>query len=276
MTDAEILKLLATLGIDELSYQALALLPLIGVAWADGEIQDEERQVVARAMADRGLGEEAQRLVRNWLAYPPSADYLARGRAALAAAAARGGDLDLGDGVVDDVLSLSRAVARAAGGLWGLGAVSREERAAIDAIAAALQVDGARWKEAVARELERAPPRQRVLIRFDTSTLDLGAMPGVLTPTTQPDLQIPVHGAVVLGSDPGCDVELIGSDIAPRHCEVRAERGRFYARDLSEGAGTWVDGERIVERRLLGGETVSAGGAELRFQLLKRVPRQML
>lgn len=277
MTDPEILRLLASLGIDDLSYRALPLLPLLHVAWADGEIQDEERELVDEVLAKRNLGLEAERLVRNWLTFPPSADYIDRGRVALVALAMRGGDLQLEEDILSDVLGLSKAVARAAGGLFGLGSISREEKQALSEIANALDVtDQTRWAEAVQRELAEDHGRQRVLIKFNTDTLDLGTMPGVLTPVGDPDLQIPVEGALTLGRDPGCDVVVNDPMIGPRHCEIRLERTLYYVRDLDSSGGTWVDGERIVERRLLGGETIRLGAAELRFQLLRRVPDQLL
>ena len=76
MNDAEILKLLATMGIDDMSYQALPLLPLLDVAWADNEIQEGERALVEAEIAKRRLGIEAERVVRNWLTYRPTPDYI--------------------------------------------------------------------------------------------------------------------------------------------------------------------------------------------------------
>ncbi len=278
MTDAEILKLLATLGIDDLSYKALSLLPLVHVAWADGEIQAEERALVEKTMTGANLGAEGERLVRNWLTYAPSADYVERGRTALVALALRGGEMKLEADVLTDVVGMAQSVARAAGGLWGIGAINKDERKALDEIAAALNVsEGTAWRDAVQEQLDDEPTRQRVLIRFDTDTLDLGAMPGVLTPINQRDTQIPVDGTVLLGRGPECTVHVEGGGVSDEHCRVWAESLRFYVRDLDSDGGTWVDGERIVERRLLGGEVIRLGSAAaLRFQLLRRVPKQML
>ena len=257
--------------------QALPLLPLLDVAWADNEIQEGERALVEAEIAKRRLGIEAERVVRNWLTYRPTPDYIARGRTALIAVARRSGDLKLDDNVLSDVVALSKAVAKAAGGLWGIGSISSSERTSLDSIAAALDIgDGTEWEEQVEQTLAAQPQRQRVLIKFNTDTLDLGNMPGVLTPVANPDLQIPVEGTLVLGSDPGADVIIEDREVSARHCEVRLENTMHYVKDLGHSGGTYVDGERIVERRLLGGEAIRVGFVELKFQLLRRVPNQLL
>lgn len=277
MTDPEILKLLASLGIDELSYKALPLLPLLQVAWADGEIQAEERELVEAALKKWSDSREAERLARNWLTFRPTSTYFEKGRTALIALAARNGELKLERDVLSDVLSLSREVAQAAGGLWGLGSISREEKAALAEIAQALKVaEGQGWKDEVERTLAAEPPRQRVRIKFNTTTLDLGRMPGILSPVASPDIQIPVEGTMVIGSDPTADVVIDDTSVPKKVCEVRSEKLGFYVRDLGEPIGTRVDGERIVDRRLLGGEIIRVGAIELWFQLLRRVPDQML
>ena len=279
MTDAEILKLLATLGVDDLSFKALPLLPLVHVAWADGSIQGEERELIAdTARTKWTLGPEAQRVLDNWLAYPPSETYLKRGRSALVALALRDGDMELQDEVLSDVAQLAKQVAKAAGGLFGLGAVSHQEAAALGELATALKIkDGTAWQEAVTRELKSEPPRQRVLIKFNTDTLDLGQMPGVLVSPSDPDTQIPVEGTMTIGYAETCDVVVDDPRVSPVHAELRAVKGRFYVKDLSPPErGVRVDGERIVERRLLGGEALRFGDTVVDFKLLRRVPDQML
>ena len=46
MTDSHIRESLKALGMDRTSFRALPLLPLIQVAWADGEVQEEERNLI--------------------------------------------------------------------------------------------------------------------------------------------------------------------------------------------------------------------------------------
>ena len=278
MTDAEILKLLASMGIDDLSFRVLPLLPLVRVAWADGEISDAEREVIeTTAQNQYGLGVEGRRVLNNWLTYPPSERSLRRGELALRAIAEKSNDFDLGENVLKDALKLSRSVAKATGGLWGLGAIGKEEKAALKDLAA--QLDVKRSTEAIqaatSKELAE-PARARVLLRFDTDTLDLGNLSGILTTENESDVNIPVAGEHSMGSGPAADIGLIGKGIEAHHCTIRLENQRFYLRDEGSATGTWVEEERIVERRLLGGELIQIGSARMVFKLLRRVPRQML
>jgi hypothetical protein len=278
MNDAEILKLLATLGIDEMSYRALPLLPLVAVAWADGEVQATERDLILRAAKDTwNIPAEGEMVLRNWLHYPPSAAYQKRGRSALIALCMRHGDVELDARVLTDAARLSKEVAKAAGGLWGIASINKEEANALGEITTMLEVArGTTWAESAQKELAHAGRRQRVLIKFDTDTLDLGsALGGVLVPPGS-DTQISVGNGLLMGSSDACDVVAAGPTVAPSHAQLRYDNFRYYIKDLSAAnQGVFVDGERVVERRLLGGERLSFGGAELDFKLLRRVPHQL-
>ena len=79
-TDADVIRALADLGMDEQSIKALPLLPLIQVAWADGEIQAGERTTIETLAVNRfELTDEGQRLMGNWLRYPPARPTSTRG-----------------------------------------------------------------------------------------------------------------------------------------------------------------------------------------------------
>ncbi|MBW1881188.1 MAG: TerB family tellurite resistance protein, partial [Deltaproteobacteria bacterium] len=148
MEDAELHKALVHLGIDEHSHRVLALLPLVQVAWADGTVQEEERALISTLAIERyHLREEGCRVLENWLRYPPSKDYLARGRQALLALTSRTrGSFDLN--TLDDVVVLSEHVAMAAGGFFGLLKVDGSEREVLAEIASALSVPpGTAWRE---------------------------------------------------------------------------------------------------------------------------------
>ena len=56
MTDEQLVRALNDLGLDEQSYRALVLLPLVRVAWADGAIQEPESTDGALAKRVRYLG----------------------------------------------------------------------------------------------------------------------------------------------------------------------------------------------------------------------------
>ena len=65
-------------------------------------------------------------------------------------------------------------------------------------------------------------------------------------------------------------------DVSERHCEVFERDRKFYVRDLDSASGTFVDEERVVERRLLGGEKVRIGAVPFEFKLLRKIPSQLL
>jgi hypothetical protein len=66
-------------------------------------------------------------------------------------------------------------------------------------------------------------------------------------------------GAVVLGSDAGCDIVLEGERVADRHARIHVGR-RVEIEDLGSPAGVLVNGSRIVERARLAHRAVIALG----------------
>ena len=74
ITDAAFLGRLADLGIGPDTLAALMLVPVVVVAWADGEIDDGERGSVLSAATASGLeeGGTGYRLLQRWLATQPT------------------------------------------------------------------------------------------------------------------------------------------------------------------------------------------------------------
>ena len=71
--DEAFLDRLMALGITPATVLALQLIPLLFVAWADGRLDEKEREAVLRAARGReGTAEEATiRLIGDWLAHEP-------------------------------------------------------------------------------------------------------------------------------------------------------------------------------------------------------------
>lgn len=123
MRDEEAKVALDALGLREDSYRAILLLPLVEVAWADGEIQPEERrEILSFAEGNQLLHGAARAVVDDWLTDRPTADYFARGRAVLVKLAHKpdGFGRDIHPGHVDDVVDYCSVVADSAGGLFGM------------------------------------------------------------------------------------------------------------------------------------------------------------
>src|SRR4029453_17743740 len=69
ITDRAVLRLLADLEVSSSVVAALALVPLVEVAWADGELAPEERASVLRASEAQGIrpGSRAHGLLASWM-----------------------------------------------------------------------------------------------------------------------------------------------------------------------------------------------------------------
>lgn len=134
--NSEWMSRLLSLGLTEENAAAFHLLPLVEVAWADGSVAPEERSRLLDGAKRLGLvpGAAAQNLLESWLERRPEPDW-SRAWHALAAEYRR-------HGIAPDerwrLLQEAEAVANAAGGMLGFGAVSQLERLVIDRIGASL------------------------------------------------------------------------------------------------------------------------------------------
>ncbi len=121
--DAAVLAELDARGISAGTVAALALVPLVLVAWADGAIEAAEDAALRRAAAEAGLAAHphAAALLQAWLAARPGPEVAAAWQAyarGLAAGMAPGARAALAAATI----GRARQVAEAAGGFLGLGA----------------------------------------------------------------------------------------------------------------------------------------------------------
>jgi hypothetical protein len=112
---------------------AFSLVPLIEVAWADGEIHQKERAAILKAAEARGIeiGSANHDLLESWLNDKPEKELMDTWKT-YAHALHESLDPDLADALKDRMVSRARSVAEAAGGFLGLGAVSPAEQAILD------------------------------------------------------------------------------------------------------------------------------------------------
>lgn len=136
--ERELLGELEALGLDAESFRAIALLPLVEVAWADGRTQPDERRLIAEIARGHSLLQgQGMEVLKGWLLERPSADAFDRGRKLFVKLAMRkqGVGADLPESSLEFVVDLCAVVAESAGGLFGLFfTTSDSERAAIAAI----------------------------------------------------------------------------------------------------------------------------------------------
>lgn len=143
-TDQELIRRLEYLGLDAASYRAIALLPLVEVAWADGTIQRAEKSLIVKIAEENyfDMG-DGPRILQGWLDERPSEEYFQKGRELLVALAKRerGIGSDLGAQTLVGLLELCEDVAKAAGGLFGVVfTVESQEKEAIRDISSALSL----------------------------------------------------------------------------------------------------------------------------------------
>ena len=132
--DDTVLDALIALDIAADTLAALALVPLVEVAWADGSIDEQERTAILAAAAKTGLEEDgaSYQLLQSWLEVRPDTrvrtawkDYVNALCNTLSTDARRV--------LKETVLGRAYQVAEAAGGFLGLGSkVSRSEQAMLD------------------------------------------------------------------------------------------------------------------------------------------------
>jgi uncharacterized membrane protein YebE (DUF533 family) len=119
--DEALLDRLVELDLGPQSVAALALAPMVFVAWADGSLEPAEKEAVLRAAREAGIGDqpEAMALLEHWLKTPPSQklhdawrNYATQIVSALPA--------DSRATMAKNTIGRARAVAEAAGGFLGL------------------------------------------------------------------------------------------------------------------------------------------------------------
>lgn len=129
ITDSTVLHSLVDHGITAETLAALALIPLVAVAWADGTVEDRERKAVMEGARASGINEGgiSHALLEHWLGERPGPDLLETWKGYTRALVATL-SWDLRESLKDDLLGRARDVARAAGGFLGLGPkISPEE-----------------------------------------------------------------------------------------------------------------------------------------------------
>ena len=138
MTDDAVLDRLASLGLTSKTIAALSLVPLIQVAWADGEIQDDERSKILQGAHGKGLeqGSPGYELLQSWLQRKPADDLFNAWESYIKALTAQLNE-EQNRVLREQIVGFSKAIAVAAGGFLGIGKVSGAEERVLGRIEAA-------------------------------------------------------------------------------------------------------------------------------------------
>ena len=81
----------------------------------------------------------------------------------------------------------------------------------------------------------------------------------------EPPVELRGPGPFVLGRSRSCDLRLPSGDASRRHAEIVPAGDGFLLRDLASTNGTFVNGERVSERRLRPGDRIQIGTSTITF-----------
>jgi EmrB/QacA subfamily drug resistance transporter len=73
-----------------------------------------------------------------------------------------------------------------------------------------------------------------------------------------------VRGSATIGREPECDLQVVDSEVSRRHAKLTLRDGVAFIDDLHSANGTYVNGERVLERRRLDtGDRIQIGEATI-------------
>ena len=133
INDPAVLDHLVALGIHADTVAALALLPLVAVAWADGKLDGKERDAILKAVKSRGIedGTPVREMLDSWLATRPGSEAMDAWKEYMQAISATMDAATISN-MRDQTVGEAKAVASAAGGFLGIASISPEEQAVLD------------------------------------------------------------------------------------------------------------------------------------------------
>lgn len=133
-----LLQKLSDSGLGSSTLASLKFIPLLHVAWCDGNLDESEKIAIVNAADELGIkpGNINYKLLKGWLAAghrPDRWDTWVSYIGALKSNPETAGQVkDLGA----EIIAFAKDVAQASGGLFGFGSVSGEEKSALKEIAA--------------------------------------------------------------------------------------------------------------------------------------------
>src|SRR4051812_21013860 len=138
MSDDAVLDRLVALGLRANTIAALSLVPLIQVAWADGEIQDNERTAILQGAHGKGLedGTDGYDLLQTWLKRRPDDELFVAWEAYIKSLTAQLND-EQNRLLKTQIVGFAKLVAASAGGILGFAKVSKDEEKVLHRIESA-------------------------------------------------------------------------------------------------------------------------------------------
>jgi hypothetical protein len=122
LTDTNAIDSLAEVGVTADSLTAVAMIPLVSVAWADREMQGSEKDAILQAADASGIdqGSSSYELLATWLNDRPDSDLLDAWKSYIQAVKEKS-EATMISQLKSVVLGKAKEVAEAAGGILGFG-----------------------------------------------------------------------------------------------------------------------------------------------------------
>ena len=140
LENAEILDILREMGFDRDTVVLLFLVPVLQVAWIDGNVSASEREGILEIARLRNVAEGSpahQRLV-GWLDKRPEDDVFERALPIIRALLSYQREENR-ETLANDLKDACAKIASASGGILGFGAISGQEQAVIERVTAEIQ-----------------------------------------------------------------------------------------------------------------------------------------
>jgi hypothetical protein len=131
--DETVLDHLIELNIDVETMAAMAVVPLVSVAWADGDVQVNEREVILTAAKKSGVQPQDGRypMLEHWLNKHPGPDLVDAWKHYIKGLCKKLSPKEIEE-LKHDLLDRAHQVAEAAGGFLGFGKISAAEQKVLD------------------------------------------------------------------------------------------------------------------------------------------------
>jgi hypothetical protein len=137
--DEAVLQKLVELNIRPETLAALSLIPLIEIAWADGKVDEKEKDAMLKAAEAQGLDSKgiAYSLLKQWMTHKPGEKMMSAWEVYVQALCKELGESEKEE-LKAEVLGHARVIAQASGGFLGLGSkISKSEEAVLQKLEAA-------------------------------------------------------------------------------------------------------------------------------------------
>jgi tellurite resistance protein len=127
-----VLKKLIELGVQPEIMTTLSLVPFIEVAWADGEVQKEEREAILRFVKTAGFIKGASHdVLEQWLSRHPDPNLFDAWKNYMQGLCEQMTSKERSD-LQQDIISHAKIVAEASGGFLGVGKISSKEKEVLE------------------------------------------------------------------------------------------------------------------------------------------------